>query len=287
MRLLRSTALAACLALVAPALWAEPASRIASIGGSVTEIVYALGQQDRLVARDTTSNFPPEAEALPDVGYIRALSPEGLMSVDPDLILTEEGAGPPEAVEMLRAAAIPMIEVPGGHSAEAVRAKILAVGTALEVPEAAQALADSVDAQLAAAAEAAHGTPAKKVLFILSMQGGRILAAGRDTSAEGIITLAGAENALTAFSGYKPVTDEAIAAAAPDVILMMSRGGAADAGHGTADQALSHPALAITPAGQSGAVVRMEGMLLLGFGPRVGEAVTELSAALQSAGHDS
>ena len=78
----------------------DPASRVVSIGGAVTEIVYALGEEARLVARDTTSNYPPEATALPDVGYIRRLSPEGVMSVRPDLILSEEGAGPPEALKV-------------------------------------------------------------------------------------------------------------------------------------------------------------------------------------------
>lgn len=83
---------------------ADPASRVVSLGGAVTEIVFALGEEDRLVARDTTSDHPAAAEELPDVGYIRALSAEGVLSVSPDLILAEEGAGPPEAVELLKRA---------------------------------------------------------------------------------------------------------------------------------------------------------------------------------------
>ena len=84
---------------------------VLSIGGSVTEIVVALGQQHRLKARDTTSSFPPDVTALPDVGYMRALSPEGVLSVGPSLILSEEGAGPPEALDVIRDADIAFVEV--------------------------------------------------------------------------------------------------------------------------------------------------------------------------------
>ena len=258
--------------------------RIVSVGGSVTEIVYALGEQERLVARDTTSNYPQEVLDLPDVGYIRALSAEGMLSVNPTLILTEEGAGPPETVDLLEQAAIPVIEIPDGYDAAAVRTKILAVAKALGVPDKGDALAAKVDAALAEAvaqtSEAAGaGTP--RVLFILSMQGGRILAGGQDTAAEGIIHLAGGENAAQGFTGYKPLTDEAVISAAPDVILMMQRNGDL----AISDEALfGHPAILSTPAGEARAVVRMDGMKLLGFGPRVAEAATELSRALAAAG---
>lgn len=89
-----SAGLLSVLALPALADSHPDASRVLSLGGSVTEIVYALGQQDRLIGRDTTSSFPAEVQALPDVGYVRALSPEGVLSVQPDLILAEEGRAP-------------------------------------------------------------------------------------------------------------------------------------------------------------------------------------------------
>lgn len=263
------------VALAAP-LRADPAQRVVSIGGAVTEIVYALGEEGRLVARDTTSNHPPEAEALPDVGYIRALSPEGVLSVAPDLILSEEGAGPPEAVELLKSAAIPFAEVPDGFTREAIDAKIRAVGDALGVPEKAAALAEKVSSDLDAAL-AGLKPEGKRVLFILSMQGGRVMASGSGTAADGIIKLAGAENAVTEFTGYKPMTDEAVTLAAPDVILMMDREG----DHAAANaQLLAHPAISTTPAAAAGAIVRMDGMFLLGFSVRTPEAVRALAEAL-------
>ncbi|MCR8546715.1 ABC transporter substrate-binding protein [Salipiger sp. P9] len=266
-------------AAVLPAEAARGEADTLSIGGSVTEIVYALGQEHRLLARDTTSTYPPEAEALPDVGYMRALSPEGVLSVGPDLILSEEGAGPPETLEVLEEAQIPFITVPGGLDAEGVAAKIRAVGAALGVPEKAEALAAEVTAEIAAAsarAQGAAGAP-KRVLFVLSAQGGRLMGAGENTGAAAIIALAGGVNALEGVEGYKPLSDEAATAAAPDVILMMDREGDHAA---SAEELFSLPALAVTPAAETGALIKMDGLKLLGFGPRTGAAVAELSAML-------
>ena len=259
----------------------EAPSRIVSVGGAITEIVYALGEEDRLVARDTTSNYPAAALALPNVGYIRRLSPEGVLSVNPDLILAEEGAGPPEAVELLQEAAVPMIEVAGGYSQQAILDRIRTVADVLDVPDKGEDLAARVKADLAIAVAATEGLDEKRVLFILSMQGGRIMAAGDETSAQAIIDLAGGENAVSGFVGFKPLTDEAITLSGADVILLMDRTG----DHGiTNEQLFAHPALGVTPAAQTQSVVRMDGMLMLGFSVRTAQAITDLSQALQAAG---
>lgn len=268
-------------------LWAATASaadtvpkdaRLLSIGGSVTEVIYALDQGHRLVARDTTSIYPEAANALPDVGYIRALSAEGVLSVSPELIISEEGAGPPETIAALQVASIPFVTIPDSYDAQGVIAKVLAVGRALGVESKAQDLAGQITADFAKAeARIARVTKPKRVLFILSTQGGRILASGTDTAADGIIRMAGGVNAITAFEGYKPLTDEAVTAAAPDVILMMDRSG----DHSLANAELtSLPALAPTPAARDGAIVRMNGLYLLGFGPRTAQAALDLNAAL-------
>jgi iron complex transport system substrate-binding protein len=114
------------------------------------------------------------------------------------------------------------------------------------------------------------------VLFLLSAEGGRLLASGTETAADAMIRLAGGANAVTGFTGYKPLTDEAVLAAAPDVVLMME--GRAE-GHGGSG-VLSHPALAATPAGRDGRLVEMNGLYLLGFGPRTAQAVADLHRAL-------
>jgi iron complex transport system substrate-binding protein len=252
--------------------------RVVSIGGSITEIVYALGEQDRLIARDTTSSFPADVEQLPDVGYMRALSPEGVLSVDPTLIIAEEGSGPMETIEVLESANIPFVTIPDGFDRAAVAVKILAVAEALGVPEEGRALAEKVDTQLAALDTAVETS--SRVMFVLSTQGGRIMASGENTAAHGIIELAGGTNAVTGFEGYKPLTDEAIVLAAPDVIVMMSNRG----DHSSENADLwAHPALSTTPAARSQSIVRINGLLLLGFGPRTPEAATTLHTALYGA----
>lgn len=276
---MRALVFTAVLALLPGVLAAQ--DRVLSIGGGVTEVVAALGETGRLVGRDTTSTYPAMVTDLPDVGYMRALSPEGVLSVAPDLILLTEGAGPPETLETLRETGVKLVRVPEGHTPEAVLEKIRTVAGALGVADKGEALAARLDAEMTAAlAQVAQDSgPKPRVLFILSNAGGRLTGAGAGTSAAAMIALAGGQNALTGFDGYKALGDEAIAAAAPEVILMMARRGEDAGGHGVADLA-SHPALAATPAAKAGRVVRMDGMLLLGFGPRTPEAITALHAAL-------
>ncbi|MDB5529785.1 MAG: hemin transporter substrate-binding protein [Devosia sp.] len=253
-------------------------SRLVSIGGSLTEIIYALGEEKRLVARDQTATFPEAALALPDVGYMRALAPEGVLSVTPTALLVIEGSGPPEALDVLSHAGVDYQTVSEGFSHEGILAKVRAVGQALGVPDKSEALAAQLDTALKAVEARTAAIPErKKVLFILSTQGGKIQASGTDTAANGIIELAGALNAVTDYSGYEALTEEAIIAANPDVILMMDRGG--DHG-GTDAELLAHPAIALTNAGKAHAIIRLDGAYLLGFGPRTASAVGELVDAL-------
>ena len=282
-RLSLALGLTCVVAMGQPLLADEPAQRVVSIGGSVTEIAVALGAEDRLIARDSTSSFPESIMNLPDVGYVRALSPEGVLALGPDLIIAEHDAGPVEAVDVLRAAGVPFVIMPGNPTVEGIRAKIVAVAEALDLPSEGAALAAQVEADLAAQAElAATVTEPKRVLFILSAQGGRIMAGGDGSSADSIIRLAGGVNAATGFAGYKQMTDEAVLTAAPDVIVMMDRGG----DHSVQDTELfALPSLASSPAAASGKIIRMNGLLLLGFGPRTAEAARTLYEALYEAGH--
>lgn len=291
-RMRRAAMLAATLALTlaalaAPAPWAHSAEdmagvakgkRIVAIGGSVTEIVFALGEEGRLAGRDSTSVYPEAALSLPDVGYMRAISPEGVLGINPDAIVTLEGSGPPEAIEVLKKASIPFAFVPETFDEAGILEKIRVVGAALGVDDKASKLSAEVKADIDAALAVTSGVAARKrVLFILSMQGGKALASGTGTAADGIITMAGGVNVISEFPGYKPLTDEAIISAKPDLILMMDRGG--DHSAANADMK-AHPALSQTPAVQADAIVRMDGAYLLGFGPRTASAVRDLAKAL-------
>lgn len=282
-RWLRAAGLAcwAGLSLSGPASAGESGydiSRVVTVGGSLTETVYALGEEGRLVARDSTSTFPEAALALPDVGYMRALSPEGVLSVDPSLILLLEGSDPPEALEVLEKASVPLVTVPETFDRAGILDKITTVGKALGVEDKATKLAAEMAAEIdAAQALTADVKERRKVLFVLSLQGGRVLASGTGTAADGIIAMAGGVNAVTDYAGYKQLSDEALIEAAPDVILVMDRGGDLNVQEG---ELLAHPAIAATPAAAARKVVRMEGAFLLGFGPRSAAAARELAGAL-------
>ncbi len=257
-----------------PPLTPAQTARLVAIGGAVTETVYALGMGDKLVAVDSTSLYPPTAlREKKNVGYMRALSAEGVLSVEPSAILLIDGSGPPPVVELLRRSPVPVVAVDGAPTAEAVGGRARFLGQVLDAQARGAALARDIEAGFAtlAAARAAH-TRQAGVMFILSLRGGRPLAAGRDTAADSIIALAGARNVLTGFSGYKALTDEAVIQAAPEVILMMEAGD----GTATAEAVLAMSAFRATPAGQARAVVSVDGEALLGFGPRTPETALAL-----------
>jgi iron complex transport system substrate-binding protein len=271
--------LEASVGAVLMAVWitaarAEP-SRIVSVGGDVTEILYALGQQSRVIAVDATSQFP--AAALVDkksVGYMRALSTEGVLSVGADLAIASERAGPPEVVKALKSA-IAYIEVIDGTTAEGVPLKIRAVAHAAGVPDLGQILADAVTRELEALAnERRKIARPLRALFVLNVQSGRVTVGGTGSSADAILKLAGLENAAAEINGFKPVGDEALIGMQPDIVITMRR----TAGGHDAEQVLALPGLASSAAGQSRRIVVMDGLYLLGFGPRVASAARELMA---------
>jgi iron complex transport system substrate-binding protein len=256
---------------------ADPA-RIVSIGGSVTEILYALGQEHRIVAVDTSSLFPASAlQQKPNVGYLRQLSPEGVLGLSPSLVISVEGAGPREAITVIEGAAVPFVHVPDRFTGEGIIDKIKLIAAATGTQTRGECLAAQVRKDLTALDDPAL-RPAQKqrVLFILSFMNGRAMVAGRNTAADGVIRMAGGENVMGEIEGYKIVNDEAIVAAQPQTVLGMERPGFVL----TAQEVFSHPAFGTTPAAASKSFVAMDGLYLLGFGPRTARAARDLAHAL-------
>jgi iron complex transport system substrate-binding protein len=269
--------LLAFLLLVPPDVsFAGAAKRIVSIGGAQTEIIYALGAESRIVGVDSTSYWPETAKLLPQVGYQRALSAEGILSLEPDLVILGVDAGPPAVIEQLKQANIPLLVLQEDHSIASVKQKIAAIARALGEVTKGKALMERLDEQQAALDQElkAHPAPAR-VLFIMQHGAGSAMVAGTHTAADAILKLAGASNAVTAYEGYKPLTPEAAPALAPDIILVTTQ--TLDE-IGGKDSVLKLPGLALTPAGKSGRVIAMDTLLLLGFGPRTIEAARELHA---------
>lgn len=259
---------------------AVDASRVVAIGGAVTEILYALGLADRIVAVDTTSVFPERAlKDKPNVGYMRALSPEGVLALDPTLILAVDGAGPPDAVSVLKGASIAFVAIPPAQDEKGVLARIRAVAKIMGVEARGEDLAAAVAADFAALEKLrAHIQAPRKVVFVLSASGGAPVVGGAHSTADAILKLAGAVNAMAGIEGYKPAVDEAMLAAEPEALVLMRNG---PAGHGLPDEALlALPAFKGTPVAASRRIIRVDGQYALGFGPRTPQAARDLAAAI-------
>ncbi len=253
-------------------------SRIVSIGGAVTEILYALGQEKRLVGVDTTSLFPSEAlKSKANVGYFRQLSPEGVVGLNPSVILAIEGAGPKETIAVLQSASVPLVSIPDKFDGDGIIEKVRMVAKAIDVEQKGECLSRMVAGDLAALASLRSGIerPAK-VLFVLSFVNGRPMVAGRGTAADGIIRMAGAVNAIDSFEGYKIVNDEAILQAAPDTVIGMKRAGLDH----DAQTIFSNAAFRETPAAKRERFFAMDGLYMLGFGPRTARAARDLGRFL-------
>jgi iron complex transport system substrate-binding protein len=261
-----------------PAHAQQKKPRIVSVGSSLTEIFYALGAQDLLAGVDTTSLYPREAKSLPQVGYMRALSAEGVLSLRPTLIMATTAAGPAAVLDQLRATGIEVVVLPDLYDYDSVVHKIEAVGKVTgKTVEAAALIAQGKTEMAALQARLAGAAGKPRVLFLLSMGGGAPQAAGRDTAADGIIRLAGGVNAIDGYSGYRPLTPEAVIASRADVVLMPRQSVEALGGP---EKVLEQPALSRTPAGRAGKLLQFDALLLLGFGPRTPQAATELAQAL-------
>lgn len=259
----------------------ENPARIVSIGGAITEILYALGFEDRLAGVDATSLFPAAAlRDKPNVGYWRQLSAEGVLGLNPSLVLAMQGSGPKETIEVLDAAKVPLVMVPETFTEQGLLDKIALVGRAMGAGPRAECLRNAVAGDLAQLRELRDKvkTPVR-VMFVMSFLNGRAMAAGRNSAANEIIRLAGGVNAIDGYEGYKLINDEAIIAARPDVVLSIARGKDSV----EAEAVFSHPAFAMTPAVANKAFISMEGLYLLGFGPRTAAAARDLSVKLYPA----
>ena len=265
---------AALLLLLGSASLAHAApARVVGLGGPVTEIVYALGAGDRLVGADASSIYPPAAQQLPKVGYYRSFSIEGVASLKPDLVLASDQSGPPQALEQLRKLGSPVVLLPSDPSLEALDQRIMSVARALEIEARGAALVRRIHAEL----KALPANGSKPRVLLVSSHTGKLQGAGGDTAAAAMLQLIGATNVLASQQGYKPLSAEAAVALRPDVIVTSTLSVESS---GSVEAFLAQPGLGATPAAKGRRVVVMEDLLLLGFGPRLPEALRQLQAGI-------
>ena len=253
------------------------ASRIISIGGTLTEIVYSLGAEKDLVGADTSSYYPKSAKKLPKVGYQRILSTEGILSLNPDLILLTEEAGPPSVIKQIKSTGISLLKLPAIQSLEVLKSNIRKIGKVLEKEKEAKQLIQRIERKhkklLLMNKKNHKNQKPKKLVFILQHGGGAPMIAGKGTSADGIISLSGALN-IAKHRGYKQLNPEYLLALEPDVILTTTRGLAQIGG---LESFLKLPGVMLTPAGKNKKIIAMDALLILGFGPRVIDVALDLN----------
>jgi iron complex transport system substrate-binding protein len=256
-------------------------SRIVPLSGDVAEIVYDLGLAANVIGVDVSAVYPEgQWDALPKVGFERQLSAEGILSLNPTVVIGKQQAGPATVLDQVRAAGVPVVIVPEPQTIEAPTVKITAVAEALGVPEAGAALVASTQAKIDAAIQRASGaTSQPTVMFLYVRGGGTQLIGGKGSVADAMIQAAGGVDAGTAAGivYFMPVTAEAIVAAQPDVILLPASGVDSIGG---LSAVLDIPGVSETPAAKNDKILVYDDLLLLGMTPRTGDFLQELVTLL-------
>ncbi|MFC5242386.1 heme/hemin ABC transporter substrate-binding protein [Streptomyces atrovirens] len=250
-------------------LTVERADRLVPLSGSLSEIVFTLGLGDRVVARDVTATFA-QAAGLPVVTRGHDVSAESVLSLRPDLVLAEATTGPAEAMDQIRAAGIPVLVVEAATGLDDVGPRIGAVADALGVPAAGGELTRRSEQRIAAVREGVPEDGDRPRVAFLYLRGSAsvYLIGGKGSGATSLIEAAGAVDA-GAESGlekdFTAITGEALVKAAPDAILVMSKGLESVGG---VDGLVEIPGVAQTPAGTDRRIVSVEDGMLLNYGPR-------------------
>ena len=274
--MLRSATILAVL-LSALTAQAEPA-RIVTAGSAVTEIAVALGLAPRIVAVDTSGKEIDGMGDKPDVGYVRMLGAEGILSQKPDLVLVSSEAGPAPVLEQIRAAGVDVVVVPNGHSLDNIDDTIRAVATATGRTEDGDKLVTRVETDLQTLRATTTGGDRERpgVVFLLARHGGNLMAAGSDTAAHAMIEASGGRNICADFTGYQPLSAEVFAAATPDFVIVSESVGGNDA-----ELLAIVPGLGAAQAAGELRVIRVDDAAFLGFGPRAPSAAAEVALALR------
>jgi iron complex transport system substrate-binding protein len=249
----------------------EPA-RVVTLGGSVTEIVYALGEGGRLVGNDLSSLYPEAATRLPRIGYYRAVPVEGVAALKPDLVLASEQAGPPKAIEKLAELGLRIVKVSDTPSMASLDARIRAVAQALGRPVAGEQLVADIHRKL----DEAMGFPGKSLRTVMVLnRAGRLQGAGSHTAADAIMEMAGLINVLhDVQKGYQPLSNEGLAALAPD-LLLISRSSLPASGRGR-EPLLTTLGLSPSTLRPHCRIVVVDDSLILGVGPRLPQVIRQL-----------
>ena len=259
---------------------AEDPSRVVVAGGSIAEILYALEAGGLIVAVDSTAAYLPETSALPSVGYVRNLSAEGILALKPSLILGEHDMGPAEVLNQISSVEVEVKRIEERHSTQGIIDKFICIARVLDKEGAAREILKSQFAEIVTSLEKANVASADlpRAALILNFVDNQPIVAGANTSGDGLLRMAGAENVFADVEGWKPLSRELLIAANPEHIVVTER---ALKSIGGLQGMLSDPLLASTDALSTDNVHAHGGMSLLGFGLQTLEVALSLKKAME------
>jgi iron complex transport system substrate-binding protein len=259
-------------------------NRVVSVSKQINEFMYDIGAQDNIVARDLTSVYPPAIKQLPSVGYHRALSAEGIISMKPTLFLTDGNVGPDAVLDQLKKVGIPMLVIKPGATLDSAQMLMAALGEKFGRQQAADSVINAWKLGMDSVWQDTTRWAAQPRPRVLVMHFGQIvnnyLAVGPGGAAGKMLDWAGGKNAVDSGGRMTRLTPELIAKIAPDVII------ATDVGFdrvGSADKFATLPGVNLTPAAKSHRIYRIDETELLYFGPRTPATIRKLAAMLHPA----
>lgn len=253
---------------------ASAAERIVSLSGTTSEMLCALGLEKQIIGVDITSNYPESLRQKVRVGHNRSISAEGIIALNPTLVVGVADNLNPNLAETLKGAGIKVAFYKHSYSAESVRQILNSLAATCGASAQLGAVLSKFNNQMASLKIKRTN---KKILFIYARGTGTMMVSGSNTPIDKMIAMSGAKNAVVGFSDYKPLTAEALIAADPDVILLFDSG--LQSLRGT-DGLLKVPGVAETRAGKSKKIISMDGELLSAFSVRLPEAIKDLNAKI-------
>ena len=260
------------LCLLAGSSFAAAPLRIVSTNGTLSEILVGLGLEKQIVGVDVTSTYPASLDKLPKIGHNRSISAEGIISLNPDVIVyTDQSMIPPAVLKQLQNTGKKVVLFKHELSKEGAVNLIREVGAYFNAKPQAEKMVKTLQADLA---KIQTSKAPKKLLFIYARGTGTLMVSGTGTSLDKMFQLAGHKNAVQGFTEFKPLTAESLVTANPDVLVLFQSGLESLEG---IDGLLRVPGIASTNAGRNRKIVTMDGQFLTGFGPRLGKAAQELS----------
>ncbi|MHC8947421.1 heme/hemin ABC transporter substrate-binding protein [Sphingobacterium hungaricum] len=248
-------------------------ARIVSINGTITEILADLGLEEKIVGVDVASTYPASIQTKPKIGHNKNISAEGVLALNPTLIIGTKADLKPETLEQFKQAGIQVLLFEQAYSVEGTKNLIKSVSDSVGLPSKGDSILVSLNSQLERVASYASQTPKPKVLFIYARGTGTMMVGGTGTQVDAMISLAGGENVAKDIQDYKPLTAEALVAYNPDVLLLFDSGLSS---LGNAEGLLEVQGVKETNAGKNKKIVQMDGQFLTGFSPRLAQTIEEL-----------